>query len=45
MGSDRTDEDRAMNRLDPPAIAGICFVACALIALAAQLGQWLGFEL
>lgn len=34
-----------MNRLDPPAIAAFCLVACALIALAAQLGQLLGFEL
>ncbi len=28
-----------------PAIAAFCFAACALIALVAQLGQWLGFEL
>lgn len=31
--------------LDPPAIAAFCFAACGLIALAAQLGQWLGWTL
>lgn len=31
--------------IDQPAIAFWCFVACGLIVLAAQLGQWLGFEL
>ena len=31
--------------LDPPAIAFWCFVACGLIALAAQVSQWLGVAL
>ena len=31
--------------LGPPAIAAFCLAACALIALAAQLAAWLGFEL
>lgn len=30
-----------MNPLDPPAIAFWCLVACGLMALAAQLSQWL----
>lgn len=34
-----------MNHLDPPAIAFWCFIACALIALVAQFGQWLGVPL
>ena len=28
--------------LDPPAIAAFCLTACGLMALAAQLTQWLG---
>lgn len=32
-------------QIDLPFIAFWCFVACGLIAFAAQLGQWLGFEL
>ena len=31
--------------LDPPAIAAFCLVACGLIALAAQVSQWLGVAL
>ena len=34
-----------MNHLDPPAIAAFCFVACAVLALAAQLSAWLGWTL
>ena len=31
-----------MNPIDPPAIAFWCFIACALIAGAAQVSAWLG---
>jgi len=31
--------------LDPPAIAFWCFVACALLALVAQVAAWLGVAL
>lgn len=30
---------------DNVAVAAFCFVACAVLALAAQLAAWLGFEL
>lgn len=30
---------------DNVAVAAFCFVACGLITIVAQLGQWLGFEL
>ena len=31
--------------IDPPAIAAFCLVACGLIVIVAQLGQWLGVPL
>ncbi len=31
--------------LDPPAVAAFCLVACALMALTAQLAAWLGVPL
>ena len=45
MGSHRTGEDRAMNRLYPHDIAFWFLVASVLMALAVQLSAWLGWTL
>jgi len=31
--------------MNPPAVAAFCLVACAVLALAAQLAAWLGWTL
>lgn len=31
--------------MNPPAVAAFCLVACALIAMAAQVGAWLEIPL